>query len=58
MSYWGISFLPTFHYSISPLNMVLVVDVDRAPTSALATEAYTLSQVGSASGRVLDYWSF
>jgi hypothetical protein len=34
--------------------MVLVVGVDHAPTTALATEACTLSQVGSASGRVLE----
>ena len=34
--------------------MVLVVGVDHAPTTMLATEAYTLSQVGSASGRVLE----
>jgi len=34
--------------------MVLLVGVDHARTIALATEAYTLFQVGSASGRVLE----
>ena len=61
-------FSPTFHWnslvllSILPLNMVPVVGVDHAPTTAFAAEAYTPSlnppivpeQLGSASGGELE----
>ena len=62
------SFTPTFHWNslvflrISPLNVVPVVGVDHAPTTAFATEVFSGSpisasvpkQLSSASGRVLE----